>query len=146
MPTMTPETYPSPTVSPGMTGTTGLAEGATHRVAEITGNPNAMIGKTVTVVANIDEVYGPRAFKLDGDSPLAGGVDNDLLVLSPKVSDLAQIDDQWMNNKVRVTGVAQRMDVKNVERELGWDLQSNLETEFKDKPVLIARSVERLNR
>ncbi len=145
-PTMTPETSPSPAVSPGAAGTTGMPEGATHRVADITGNPNAVIGKTVTVVADVDEVYGPRAFKLDEDSPLAGGVDNDLLVLSPKAGDLAEIDDQWTNNEVRVTGVVQRMNVKNIERELGWDLQPNLETEFKDKPVLIARSIERVNR
>jgi len=142
MATITPDTYPSPAMSPGMMG---LAEGATHRVADITGNPNALIGKTVTVVADVDEVYGPRAFKLDEDSPLAGGIDNDLLVLGAKTGNLANIDDQWMNNKVRVTGVVQRMNVKNIERELGWDLQPNLETEFKDKPVLIARSVERIN-
>ena len=144
-PMMTPETYPSPTISPEMTGTPGLAEGATHRVADITGNPNAMIGKTVTVVADLEEVYGPRAFKLDEDSTLAGGVDNDLLVLGAKTGPFANIDDQWLNNKVRVTGVVQRMDVKNIEREIGWDLPPNLEAEFKDKPVLIARSVERLN-
>jgi hypothetical protein len=140
-PALTPEMSPSPTM-----GTTGMAEGATHRVADITGNPNAAIGKTVTVVADVDEVYGPRAFKLDEDSPLAGGVDNDLLVLSPKAGDLAEIDDRWTNNEVRVTGVVQRMNVRNIERELGWDLQPNLETEFKDKPVLIARSIERVNR
>ena len=39
-----------------------MAAGATHRVAEITTAPNTFIGKTVTVVAEVDEVYGPRAF------------------------------------------------------------------------------------
>lgn len=145
-PTVTPEISPTPTTSPGATGTTALPEGATHRVADITGDPNAVIGKTVTVVADVDEVYGPRAFKLDDDAIPAGGSDNDLLVLIPKAGDLAEINDQWMDNKVRVTGVVQRMNVSNVERELGWDLQPNLETEFRGKPVLIARSVERLNR
>ncbi|MGE0128441.1 MAG: hypothetical protein AB7U82_10210 [Blastocatellales bacterium] len=143
---MTPETYPSPTASPGEMGTTGLAEGATHSVADITGNPSSLIGKTVTVVADVDEVYGPRAFKLDEDSSLAGGIDNDLLVLSPKAATLTDIDDQWDNNKVRVTGVVQRMVAGNIERELGWDLQPNLEAEFRNKPVLIARSIERLNK
>ena len=33
---------------------------------------------------------------------------------------------------------------KDVEREIGWELPRSLETKFKGKPVLIARSVERL--
>jgi len=140
-----PETSPTPAVSP--TAPAWLAYGATHRVADITGAPNAMIGKTVTVVADIDEVYGSRAFKLDGqdgDSSPARGVDKDLLTLIPKVGSFPNIDDQWKNGKARVTGVVQRMAPKNVEREIGWELSSRLETKFKGRPVLIARAVERL--
>ncbi|MGH9940595.1 MAG: hypothetical protein ACREAM_30495 [Blastocatellia bacterium] len=129
----------SPTPPPGATG-------ATHTVADITRAPNAMINKTVTVVADVDEVYGPRAFKLDQDSLLAGGVDRSLLTLVPKVGSFPNIDDQWKNNKARVTGVVHRMAPKNVEREIGWELPPNLEAKFKGKPVLIARSVERLSR
>lgn len=153
---MTPEISPAPAVSPGATAAPAwLAEGATHRVADITGAPNAMIGKTVTVVADIDEVYGPRAFKLnglngldglDGNSSLAGGVNKDLLALIPKVGSFPNLDDQWKNSKARVTGVVQHMTPKNVEREIGWELSSKLEAKFKGKPVLIVRSVERFNR
>lgn len=144
-PMTTPETYPSPATSPGAVGTTGLPVGATHRVTDITRNPNALIGKTVTVVADVDEVYGPRAFELDEDSDISGDNDDDLLVLIPKAGNLANVDDQWKRNKVRVTGVVQRMNVSNIEREIGWDLQPKLETEFKNEPVLIARSIERVN-
>ena len=122
------------------------ATGATHTVADITRAPKAMIGRTVTVVADVDEVYGSRAFKLDEDSPLAGGADRSVLALIPKVGSFPNIDDQWKNNKARVTGVIHRMAPKNVEREIGWELPPNLEAKFKGKPVLIARSVERLSR
>jgi len=136
---MPSETSPTPAPLPGATG-------ATHTVADITRAPNAMINKTVTVIADVDEVYGPRAFKLDEDSLLAGGVDRSLLALIPKVGSFPNIDDQWKNNKARVTGVVHRMAPKNVEREIGWELPPNLEAKFKGKPVLIARSVERLSR
>src|SRR5882672_231157 len=65
MPAMTPpEAHPSPSAS---AAPEWLAAGATNRVAEITGAPNAFLGKTVTVVAEVDEVYGPRAFTLNGE-------------------------------------------------------------------------------
>jgi len=140
-PMMASETSPTPPPT-GATGTTG----ATHTVADITRAPNAMINKTVTVVADVDEVYGPRAFKLDEDSSPARDVDRSLLALIPKVGSFPNIDDQWKNNKARVTGVIHLMAPKNVEREIGWELPRSLEAKFKGKPVLIARSVERLGR
>lgn len=139
----TPEAHPSPSVPAWMTA------GATHRVADITGAPNAFIGKTVTVVAEVDDVYGPRAFTLNGldeDSSLAKGAGKALLTLVPKVGGFPNVDAQWKGDEARVTGVVQRMVVKDVEREIGWELPSGLEAKFKGKPVLIARSFERLNR
>src|SRR5262245_33831374 len=69
---------PSPTVAPAMTPPSTsipaapapsaspvpewLAAGATNRVEEITGAPKAFLGKTVTVVAKVDNIYNPRAF------------------------------------------------------------------------------------
>jgi hypothetical protein len=135
---ITPETHPSPS-APGW-----LAPGATHRVADITGAPNAAIGKTVTVVAEVDEVYGPRAFTLEGDGDLSKDARKDLLTLVPKVGGFPKVDDQWKDSEARVTGVVQRMVAKDVEREIGWELPAKLKSRFKGSPVLIARSVERL--
>lgn len=139
-PTMTPATtHPSPSAPEWM------AAGATNRVAEITGDPNAFIGKTVTVIGEVDDVYGPRAFTMDGeDPPPAKGARKDLLTLVPKVGDFPNVDDQWKDDKARVTGVVQRLVVKDVEREIGWELPANLKSRFMGRPVLIARSVERL--
>ena len=126
-----------------------MAAGATHRVAEITAAPNAFIGKTVTVVAEVEEVYGPRAFMLEGldeDSSPAKGAGKDLLTLVPKVGRFPNVDAQWEGDEARVTGVVQRMVVKDIEREIGWELPADLKSRFKERPVLIARSVERLSK
>jgi len=139
--TMTPlKTQPSPSAPEW------LAAGATNRVAEITDAPNAFLGKTVTVVAEVDDVYGPRAFTLEGEGPaLAKGARKDLLTLVPKVGGFPDVDAQWKDGKARVTGVVQPMVVKDVEREIGWELPASLKSKFMGSPVLIARSVKRLN-
>jgi hypothetical protein len=96
-------------------------------------------------VADVEEVHSPRAFSLDEDSPAAGGIDNDLLVLYPQSDSLRDIDDQWLNNKVRVTGTVGAVNVVEIEREIGWDLSPELEMEVgKAKAVIIARTVERV--
>jgi hypothetical protein len=124
-------------VAPGSGGTVG--------VEDIAGNPEQYMGQTVSVVADVEEVHSPRAFSLDEDSPAEGGIDNDLLVLSPQAASLSDIDDQWLNNKVRVTGTVGKMSIVEIERELGWDLDPQLEVEVEGaKAVLIAKSVERV--
>ena len=137
-PVYTPPAAP-PKASPVAPEATGKVT-----VADITSNWTNYEGKTVSVVADVEEVLGPRAFMLDEDDSLEGGVDDDLLALSPKAGNLANIDDQWLDNKVRVTGVVRRFVVADVEREIGWDLDPGVEAKFKDKPVLIATSVERV--
>ena len=141
---------PSPTMalpktSPSPSAPEWLAAGATNRVADITGAPNPFIGKTVTVVAEVNEVYGPRAFTLDGEGPApAKDARKGLLTLVPKVGGFPGVDAQWKGDKARVTGVVQRMVVKDVEREIGWELPANLRSGFGGRPVLIARSIELL--
>jgi hypothetical protein len=120
------------------------AEG-TVRVADIAGEPDKYLGQTVTVVADVEEVHSPRAFSLDEDSALAGGVDNDLLVLSPQAGSLSDLDDTWLNNKVRVTGKVGKLSVVEIEREIGWDMMPELEVEVeKARAVMIATSVQRV--
>jgi hypothetical protein len=116
-------------------------------VGKIVGNLNDYLGKTVTVVADVQEVLGPRAFTLDEDDVLAGGIDNDMLVVSPQAGNLTPIENNWLKNKVRVTGTVRGVVVAEIEREVGWDLDRKIKAEFKDvKAVLVASSVERLQR
>jgi hypothetical protein len=131
------------TVAPTATDTAG----GEITVGKITGNLNDYLGKTVTVVADVQEVLGPRAFTLDEDDVLAGGIDNDMLVVSPQAGNLTPIENNWMKNKVRVTGTVRGLAVAEIEREVGWDLDRKIEGEFKKvKAVLVASSVERLQR
>jgi hypothetical protein len=114
-------------------------------VDDITENPDKYIGQTVTIEGEVDEVHGPDAFSLDEENPVAGGVDNDLLVLGPQAASLEDLDDQWLNDKVRVTGTIGKLSVVEVEREVGWDLSPELEVEVEGaKAVLIAKSVARV--
>lgn len=139
------ETTMPPVVAPTEPAMPATTEAANVTVADIAGNWSNYSGKTVTVVADVEEVKGPGAFTLDEDSATSGGIDNDLLVLSPKAGTLANIDDQWLNNKVRVTGVVHRFVAVDVEREIGWDLDPKLEAEYEGKrPVLIATAIERV--
>jgi hypothetical protein len=116
-------------------------------VGKIVGNLNDYLGKTVTVVADVQEVLGPRAFTLDEDDVLAGGIDNDMLVVSPQAENLTPIENNWLKNKVRVTGTVRGVAVAEIEREVGWDLDRKIKAEFNDvNAVLVASSVERLQR
>jgi hypothetical protein len=116
------------------------------RVADIMDNPTQYIGDTVTVEADVEEVLGTYAFVLDEDDPIAGGIDNDLMVFSAKSAMLADIDDQWLNNRVRVTGVVRQATVAEIEREVEWDLTPDVETKVDGtKPVLIAHSFQRIS-
>jgi hypothetical protein len=133
-------------IAPGcdMTKADDAPEG-TVRVADIQEDPTRFVGQSVTVVADVEEVHSPRAFSLDEDSAAAGGIDNDLMVLSPQAGNLQDIDDQWLNNKVRVTGTVGTVNVVEIEREIGWDLSPELETEVgRAKAVIIAKTVERV--
>ena len=139
---------------PADLGTPGSAEPAGQAqagngaisVADLVGNPAAYAGRTVTVEADVEEVRGPRAFTVDEDAPLAGGIDNDLLVISRQASNLAPIDDQWVDNRVRITGRIAQLSLVELEREVGWDLDPQIEAELEERRiVLIAESVSRVD-
>jgi hypothetical protein len=140
-----PERADAPAAEAPATRDAAPASNAEMSVADIVGSPDRFFGQTVTVVADVEEVHTPMSFTLDEDAPLQGGVDNDLLVFSPKAANLASIDDQWMNNKVRVTGKVGKMSVVEIEREIGWDLNPEIEAEVeRARAVLIATSIQRV--
>jgi hypothetical protein len=114
-------------------------------VADIVGEPQTYLGREVTVEADLEEVLSPSSFRLDEDALLEGGVDNDLLVLSRDAAGLSHIDDQWLNNRVRVTGTVGGVNVTEIESSIGWDLDPEIEAELEGaRAVLIADSVERV--
>lgn len=136
--------------TPDMDATAGTAGEAMTSVADIKGEPGEFVGRTVTVEAEVDRVVGPFAFYLDEEAPLRAGVDNDLLVLVKKAGDTgtaAQAGQEWGDERVRVTGKVHEVSVVEVEREIGWDLDPEIEAELEDRDaVLIAESVRPIER
>ncbi len=121
------------------------ASPAAVSLGTITGNLNNYLGKTVTVEADVQEVFGPRAFSLDEDDALAGGIDNDVLVVGVQTGNLETVEDNWLKNKVRVTGTVRGVALVDLEREIGWDLDPQVEAELEDvKAVIVASSLRRL--
>ncbi len=115
------------------------------KVEDVVKNMDKYVGQEVTVVGEVDEVLSPQAFALDEDAILEAGIDNDLLVFYPKSSELAPLDDAWLNDSVRVTGTIGKMTVMEIEREIGWALEPKIEVEVEKKGlVLIAKRVERV--
>lgn len=115
------------------------APGADVTAGAIIQNPNAYLGKTVTVSGDVERIFAPRAFNMDS------GVNvGELLVLGaepfPNVPDGGNrayvVDDTAV-----VTGTVRLLVTAEVEREIGWDLDRQLEIEFEGKPVLIAKSI-----
>lgn len=114
------------------------APGADVSAGTIIENPAPYVGQTLTVSGNVEDIHGPRAFTMD--SGLGVG---DLLVLGaepfPHVPD-GNNRAYLVGNSAKVTGVVHMLSVADVEREVGWDLDPQLEIEFEKKPVLIATS------
>lgn len=107
--------------------------------AQVINNPNAYVGKTVTVSGDVEEIHNPRAFNMD-----SGVSVGELLVLGREP--FPQVPDGGtrafvINDTATVTGTVRMLVTAEVERELGWDLTPELEAEFNAKPVLIAQTV-----
>jgi hypothetical protein len=96
-------------------------------------------GKTVTVKAEVENVYDSRSFTLDEDSVFAGP---DVLVLVPSGMTADLRNDQ----KVMVTGVVRQYVTSELERDFDWFRNGKLVTtktdvDFKLRPVLVATSL-----
>lgn len=96
-------------------------------------------GKTVTVKAEVENVYDSRSFTLDEDSVFAGP---DVLVLVPAGMASELRNDQ----KVMVTGVVRQYVTSELERDFDWFKNGKLVTtktdvDFKLRPVLVASSL-----
>lgn len=123
------------------------ADSASERANEVGGitakqiieNPGAYVGKTVTVTGQVEEIFGPRAFNMD--SGLSVG---ELLVIGrepfpqvPDVENRAYV----ISDLATVTGTVRLFVAADIEREIGWDLDPQIEAKFNSKPVLIAQSL-----
>ena len=118
------------------------SDAASERTEEVGGvtaqqvidNPETYDGKTVKVSGDVEEVFEPRAFNIDSGTSVG-----ELLVIGrtpfPKVSDraIASGDIATITGTVRIL-----KSVADIEKEIGWDLNPNIEKTYNMKPVLIA--------
>lgn len=112
-------------------------------VNELNENLSQYIGKTVTVRGEVEDVYGNRSFTVDEEGILG----KDLLVISdkplpPRVTGPEETPLVLKDDTVKVTGTVRRFVATEIERELGIDLDPEIEVEIEEnRPVIIAKSV-----
>lgn len=89
-------------------------------------------GTAMNVSGEVDSKVSPKAFKLEAMNDLWG---DKVLVLSKEELNVTE------GATVKVDGVVQKLVIADVERELGWDLEPQLEVEYSEKNIIVAKSV-----
>lgn len=117
-----------------MVDTTGQARRVD--LDDLEDNPASFIGQTVSVDAEVEEIYGPRLFTID--EPNWADLGGEVLVYVP--SALAALVDE--DDRVTVTGTIERRPVTTLESEWGWlGFDPDISIETSDEPVLVASQI-----
>lgn len=105
-------------------------------VGDLEENANRYIGQTINVTAEVEDVFGPRLFKID--EPNWGDMDGEVLVYLPgDIAAMVREDD-----RVTVTGTMKMFLKGDLEREVGWlEPDADVEIEFAARPVLVASRI-----
>lgn len=111
-------------------------------VAEIMSRPKDYAGRNVTITSEVEEVFTPWSLKLDEKQPLAGGIDNDLLIVSAEPLVTMGFNPSWLHQKVSVTGTIRMLQAEDFRREYGRALDDKLFRRYEGKPTLIATSMK----
>ncbi|MDQ3541355.1 MAG: hypothetical protein M3440_11770 [Chloroflexota bacterium] len=114
----------------------GDFQGTRVKVDELEDNAQKYMGKTISVDAEIEKVFGPRVFTID--EPNWGDLDGEILVYVPTaLAALVRQDD-----RVTITGMVKPFVRAEVEREWGWlGLEREVEIDLAKKPVLVASRI-----
>ena len=105
-------------------------------VDDIEDNHHRYIGQTISVDAEVEEVFGPRVFSID--EPNWGDLDGEVLVYLP-ATHAALIRE---GDRVTVTGTMKAFVRAELEREWGWlDAEPDIEAELAAKPALVASRI-----
>ena len=114
----------------------GTPAGMKVDVGDLEEHPSKYSGKAINVTAEVEEVFGPRLFKIDERN--WGDLDGEVLVYLPSnLAALVREDDQ-----VTVSGTVKSMLRADLERELGWlEPEPDFEIEFVSRPVIVASEI-----
>lgn len=103
---------------------------------ELDDNPGKYLGQTVSVDAEVDEILGPRMFKID-DGHWFGLGGEMFVYLATTLAALVREDD-----RVTITGMVKPFVRAEVEREWGWlGLDREIAIDLAKKPVLVASRI-----
>lgn len=108
-------------------------------VEEVRDWPSAYMGQVITAVGEVEQQYATGSFTLDGKGTWWN---DEILVVVPR----EQTVTLNRGTEVRVTGEVARMVVTDVEREYGVDFDADVETKFREQPILVARQIAILDR
>lgn len=112
----------------------------TMDVQDLNANIDQYLGKKISVAGEIEDKEGPRSFVLE-----SGGIFNDeILVVVP--NNARGLNPQQLQDDadIVVSGTVRAMTVMDVERELGWDLDPELEVEMEGtRNYLVADQISR---
>ena len=105
-------------------------------IEDLEENAARYTGQTISVTGEVEDVFGPRLFKID--EPNWGDLDGEVLVYLP--SNLAALVRE--DDRVTVTGTMKTVVKSDLERELGWlEPDPDVEIEFAARPVLVASRI-----
>jgi hypothetical protein len=134
-----PETARPPRTTERTVGTTGMAAASTTVTAgELSDHPDRYYGKTMSVTAEVEDVYSRSMFSLDEDKLWSTG--RDVIVINPRPT--AAVTD---NDHVTVVGDVRRFTMTELRREfddLDWDLRPEITAWVAKRPVIVARSIQ----
>jgi hypothetical protein len=112
------------------------AKGTRVALSDLEENPNRYTGQTINVTAEVEEVFGPRLFKID--EPNWGDLDGEVLVHVPTTLAAVVRED----DRVTVTGTMKMFVKADLERELAFlEPDPDVEMEFAARPVLVASQI-----
>lgn len=106
-------------------------------VEDVEEDPAEHYGEQVTVAGEVDQILSPRAFMLEGSGFLW---DHEIPVLT-KSDVTLRGQDITADDALMVRGTVRPFVVAEIERELGWDLDPEIEIEMRDQPVIVAESI-----
>lgn len=108
-------------------------KGTEVAIGDLEENYDKYKGQTIHVTAEVEEVFGPRLFKIDEKN--WADFDGEVLVhVTSPFAALVREDDH-----VTITGTLKVVPTVQLEKELGWlEWNPDIEMEFNNRPVLIA--------
>lgn len=127
-----------PTTMPRL-GPREPAEARSPTVEQVRESPGRFYGDRVQVSGEVDELFGERAFELEGTG-WAFGDDITVLTRTPVKFDG---DELRREDELVVMGIVRPFVVAEIERDLGWDLTPELEARLREHPVLVADAIRR---